>query len=210
MLSFLHKIKLLVLGRSFNRTDKELHEMQTAMDNCFHVMASSEFLTLNFLPWLKKIPLSGHFGWDNIVEATRVLDKYWRRVYTECKMKYDPKTEPTCYMEAFIHEMEKRKQLDDKEMGTFTDEQLIGNIGDLWVAGMETTTHTLNWLILYMLHYPEIQEKIYQEIVNICGKDKPLTVTGNKLITTMINYSFSFDLLSFLQTGSIWHILTLL
>src|SRR5271157_5536029 len=100
--------------------------MQAALDNCFRVMASSSFILLSFLPWLRKIPLFGHFGWDDIVDAAKALDIYWRKVYEECKAKYDPATEPTCYMEAYVHEIEKRKQSGD-EMGWFSDEQLIGN-----------------------------------------------------------------------------------
>jgi len=35
---------------------------------------------------------------------------------------------------------------------------------DLFVAGAETTSTTINWGILYLIHHPDIQEKIYQEM----------------------------------------------
>ena len=40
-------------------------------------------------------------------------------------------------------------------------------IQDLFLAGSETTSTTLDWAILYMIEYPDIQKKCQQEIETV-------------------------------------------
>jgi cytochrome P450 len=56
---------------------------------------------------------------------------------------------------------------------TDSDESFAGNTGvlnlknlmlDLFIAGTETTSTSLLWLILLLASHPEIQEKVQQEI----------------------------------------------
>lgn len=35
---------------------------------------------------------------------------------------------------------------------------------DLWMAGMETTSNTLYWGVLYVLRHPKVQEKMHMEL----------------------------------------------
>jgi cytochrome P450 len=35
---------------------------------------------------------------------------------------------------------------------------------DLFFAGMETTSSSLLWTFLYMIHHPDIQQKVHQEL----------------------------------------------
>ena len=45
-------------------------------------------------------------------------------------------------------------------------------VGDLFTAGSDTTKHTLLWSFLFMANYPEIQEKIRQEVQSVIGRDE--------------------------------------
>lgn len=48
---------------------------------------------------------------------------------------------------------------------------MINFIHDLFVGGTETTSSTMNWALLCLLHYPEAQKKLRKEVVNIFGKN---------------------------------------
>jgi len=37
-------------------------------------------------------------------------------------------------------------------------------------GGTDTTSYTLNWIILFLCRYPEVQKKVQQEIELVFGK----------------------------------------
>jgi len=41
-------------------------------------------------------------------------------------------------------------------------------IKDLFLAGSETTFVTLEWIILFMTEFPEVQKKCQDEIERVC------------------------------------------
>ena len=45
--------------------------------------------------------------------------------------------------------------------GYFT---VLNGMIDLFLAGMETTSTSLMWTFLYMIHHPDIQTNIHQEL----------------------------------------------
>ncbi|CAH1775797.1 unnamed protein product [Owenia fusiformis] len=79
------------------------------------------------------------------------------------------------YMDAFIKEMKDREGSDKEHW--FTEEQLMWNIEDLFIAGTETTTTFLGWSFLMMLHYPDVQKRVQQEIHDIVGTDRLPSMT---------------------------------
>ena len=49
----------------------------------------------------------------------------------------------------------------------YSDRNLFVTIMDLFIAGSETVATTLRWGMLYFLHYPDIQEKCRQDILQV-------------------------------------------
>uniref|UniRef100_A0A8C8VEN0 Steroid 17-alpha-hydroxylase/17,20 lyase n=1 Tax=Pelusios castaneus TaxID=367368 RepID=A0A8C8VEN0_9SAUR len=45
-----------------------------------------------------------------------------------------------------------------------TDDHLLMTVADIFGAGVETTTTVLKWAVLFLLHYPEVQGKIQEEL----------------------------------------------
>lgn len=55
--------------------------------------------------------------------------------------------------------------------GTFTDEQIIGNILILLIAGQDTTAHTLQWTVWLLATRPDLQERLAEEARGVLGDD---------------------------------------
>ncbi|KAJ8012347.1 hypothetical protein DPEC_G00041760 [Dallia pectoralis] len=52
--------------------------------------------------------------------------------------------------------------------------EILGSITELLLAGVDTTSNTISWSLYHMAMEPEIQEKLFQEVISICpGKQVP-------------------------------------
>uniref|UniRef100_A0A665TH94 Cytochrome P450, family 2, subfamily N, polypeptide 13 n=1 Tax=Echeneis naucrates TaxID=173247 RepID=A0A665TH94_ECHNA len=78
-------------------------------------------------------------------------------------------TNPRDYIDAFLIEMENHKNSD---LG-FTETNLALCSLDLFLAGTETTSTTLQWALIYLIKNPDIQEKVQAEIDRVIGQTRP-------------------------------------
>lgn len=66
---------------------------------------------------------------------------------------------------------QKKHEKDGKE-NYFSDQQLVQIMSDIFSAGLETVTSTIEWSILFLILNPECQEKIQIEIDKIVGRSR--------------------------------------
>ncbi|PAV89249.1 hypothetical protein WR25_08973 [Diploscapter pachys] len=63
-------------------------------------------------------------------------------------------------------------------------EQLKNACLDIWAAGSDTTTNTITWTVLYVLHHPEVAIKMYEEL--------DANIGGGRLITLNDKHKLSY------------------
>ncbi|XP_075073022.1 cytochrome P450 2C20-like isoform X2 [Mixophyes fleayi] len=73
---------------------------------------------------------------------------------------------PRDFIDCFLIQANKVKELASDE---FCQENLIASAFELYVAGTETTTNTMQFGLLVMITYPHIQDKIQKEIDTVIG-----------------------------------------
>ena len=56
-----------------------------------------------------------------------------------------------------------------------TEKMLVSNAFLLFLAALDTTSATLTFCVFYLLKYPDIQEKLRDEIVEVMGDDEEVT-----------------------------------
>ena len=56
-----------------------------------------------------------------------------------------------------------------------TEEELTMNILELNLGGTTSVTHTMTWILLILVKFPDIQEKIYKEISEVDPSGSILT-----------------------------------
>ena len=70
---------------------------------------------------------------------------------------------------------------------SMSSSRLMGSLSDLVFAGIETTYGTLQWLILYMIAYPDVQRKVQLEIDDEIGRFR-LVQTSDR---SKLNYTWA-------------------
>nr|AKH03511.1 cytochrome P450 3075A5 [Paracyclopina nana] len=76
------------------------------------------------------------------------------------------------YIDEMLREIAKTTDKTSSFYGERGQFALINNVIDLFMAGVETTSSSLLWSFLYLLHYPECQAKIQEELDRVCGSNR--------------------------------------
>uniref|UniRef100_A0A8B9NSP9 Cytochrome P450 n=1 Tax=Accipiter nisus TaxID=211598 RepID=A0A8B9NSP9_9AVES len=117
------------------------------------------FPQLGFLLRANKILLQHRDEFQAYLEATFIE-----------RLKTLDKNDQRNFIDAFLVKQQEEKSTTN---GYFHNDNLISLIINLFTAGIETISTTLNWGLLLMLKYPEIQRKVQEEIEQVIGSNPP-------------------------------------
>lgn len=79
----------------------------------------------------------------------------------------DLATRPTNFLEAMLAA---------RDGGTveITDDEIFGNVLTMLIGGEDSTAATMAWMLHFLTEYPEIQQRIQQEVDEVLGKGRML------------------------------------
>ncbi|XP_072028910.1 cytochrome P450 2U1-like [Amphiura filiformis] len=78
--------------------------------------------------------------------------------------------DPRDYLDVYLDEIQQRQKLNHNSVINYKN--LPRMAGHLFVAGTETTSSTLRWAVLYMMAFPEIQDRVHQELDSVVGRNR--------------------------------------
>ncbi|CAH1266083.1 CYP2U1 [Branchiostoma lanceolatum] len=113
------------------------------------------------IPSLKK-------GSERFLNNTHKLREHIREEIAKHKDTFDP-NDIRDFMDAYLLEAKKRE---GDENSTFTEEQHVELVHQLFLAGTDTTANTLHWAVLFMILHPDIQQKVQREIDSVLGPNQ--------------------------------------
>ena len=156
-------------GKRFNQEDETILYWLGFVKRLFKLLGSSA--EINFFPVLKYLP-GDKF---NYRELKSILGQMRKTIldWTE-KDKRNVNISDQAFddiVQAFLTEIE-RKKSEGVVDTTMDDANLLSSVLSLFNAGTETTTNTIVFAVLYMINYPEMQAKLYQEIKDVVGMDR--------------------------------------
>ncbi|XP_064600805.1 cytochrome P450 2J6-like [Liolophura sinensis] len=164
----------LVFGDRFQHDDPKFVAYMSSIEKNFEDVGFAG--PLNFIPWLKYLP-GDFFNFKKVMNNVEVLESFTSDQIQHHKDTFNP-DEPRDFIDAYLSEMYKAQEKNPHT--TFEDEQLLKVIGDLFVAGTETTSTTLQWALLYMINYPAVQTKVRAEIHSVIGRGRFPTMADRK------------------------------
>uniref|UniRef100_A0A3P8UFE9 Uncharacterized protein n=1 Tax=Amphiprion percula TaxID=161767 RepID=A0A3P8UFE9_AMPPE len=155
----------LVFGHRFEYSDEKFKKLLGMFDDAFRIEASIWAQLYNsFTVLMRRLP-GPH---QRFFQIWRAMFDFIRQEIKEHKQTWDP-SEQRDYIDCYLKEIQMNK---GKHDNTFDEENLIMCVVDLFAAGSETTSTTLRWAFLYMVKYPEIQEKVQAEIDGVIGQSR--------------------------------------
>uniref|UniRef100_A0A8C4TDD5 Uncharacterized protein n=1 Tax=Erpetoichthys calabaricus TaxID=27687 RepID=A0A8C4TDD5_ERPCA len=153
----------IVFGRRFEYSDQRFQELLHLIFEALEVFCNAS----GSLPHSERPPVLPGRHHVMFADYDKVVE-FLRTEIEEHKKHLDPAA-PRDFIDCYLEEIEKTTG----NPAEFHEENLSYCLLDLFVAGTETTSTTLRWALLYMMKYPDVQEKVQKEIDAILGRDQP-------------------------------------
>lgn len=99
-------IASIVFGHTFERGDPKFALLKKIIEENFHLLNTALIVVLNSYPWLRYIPLFGHFGVDDLRQRGDIFSGFLKAELDahkdELKNRLDDDDEPTDFVEAYL------------------------------------------------------------------------------------------------------------
>ncbi|XP_056271588.1 cytochrome P450 2J6-like [Pseudoliparis swirei] len=154
----------LVMGKRFDYSDHNFQTMLKYLCDILRLQGSVWAMLYEAFPGVMKHLPGPHNKIFSHIDA--VLDFISQEV--ESHKKDLDRSDPRDYIDAFIIEMENNHE---SVLG-FTETNLALNSLDMFQAGSETTSTTLLWALVFLIKFPEVQDKVQAEIDGVIGRTR--------------------------------------
>ncbi|KAL0480616.1 cytochrome P450 [Acrasis kona] len=161
------KIALDVLGEAvFGQDLKSVEGGNSELRYSYEKVMVYLFEPTDFIfPWLKSLPTKHN---AILKESVANYLKGMKNIIKEAREK-GPSNPPTM-LDSLLENMD-----EDTMNDGFTEREIISNVSGFFVAGHETTASALALGLFSLCKYPEVRQKLIEEIDEVVG-DKPLTM----------------------------------
>ncbi|XP_062934859.1 cytochrome P450 2E1 [Cynocephalus volans] len=155
----------ILFRRRFRYDDDTCLRLMRAFNENFYLLSTPwlQFYN-NFAEYLRYLPGSHRKVMKNVSE----IKKYALERVKEHHQSLDPKC-PRDFTDCLLVEMEKEKHSPEP---LYTLDSIAVTVADLFFAGTETTSTTLRYGLLILMKYPEIEEKLHEEIDRVIGPSR--------------------------------------
>ena len=128
---------------------------------------------LDFFPWAHFLPIKAY---DRISQGLFEMQDIIRKLLRERKENFDPEEPVEDLMSALLcarHDLEAECETDEERDALLSEERFVGTIEDMFLAGYETTSTALRFIIAFLVKYPKYQEDIQRQLDEVVGEGKP-------------------------------------
>ncbi|XP_046754435.1 cytochrome P450 2AB5 isoform X2 [Gallus gallus] len=162
-----------VFGYHFSDEDKTFRELISATEEIFSFAGSFVYQLYEILPWLMCRLPGPH---KKVLSCYDVLSSFSRMEVRRHVERGTP-DEPQDFIDFYLAEIEKSK---DEDKPKYDEDNLVHVINDLFLGGSETSSTTLYWGLLYMVVYPDIQEKVQKELDTVLDPSQTICYEHRK------------------------------
>ncbi|XP_071981283.1 cytochrome P450 2G1-like [Engystomops pustulosus] len=158
-------IASILMSKRYEYTDEKWMKILQDMRDSFEIISSPWGQMYDMFPDVMEYLPGRHRKMFDLLKELRDIVKENVKIH---ESNMDPSC-PRDYIDCFLIRM-KQENLDSETC--FDKTNLVATVFDMFLGGAETTSVTLNFGILHFIKYPEIQEKLHQEIDQVIGRTR--------------------------------------
>ncbi|XP_039286678.1 methyl farnesoate epoxidase isoform X1 [Nilaparvata lugens] len=156
----------MIAGKRFSHTDEKLTLLLEQIHTSFCLQDMSGGV-------LNQVPIYRFFGagkqiFNKHKHVVSLLNSFLKETIDEHRINLDPEN-INDVIDAYLLEIQQRNSENDF---SFTEDQLIVTLMDLFMAGSDSTTNTISFLVEMLTQHPDVQQRAQNEIDSVCrGRD---------------------------------------
>ncbi|XP_072534206.1 steroid 17-alpha-hydroxylase/17,20 lyase [Salminus brasiliensis] len=157
----------LCFSSSYKRGDAEFEAMLQYSQGIVDTVAKDSLVDI--FPWLQMFP---NEDLRILKQCVSIRDKLLQKKYEEHKADYSDNVQRDL-LDALLRAKcsSENNNTSTNDVG-LTEDHLLMTVGDIFGAGVETTTTVLKWSIAYLIHHPQVQKKIQEELDSKIGRER--------------------------------------
>lgn len=153
-----------------SRYDYDDEEFNTLMDWLGEAVENQEITGfIDVFPFLRILPgIRSRF--NEFLNGQQNIGKFFKRKVSE-HIESHNQNDTKDFIDVYIKEI-KQMEKNNIQDSAFTAYEATCVSQDLFFGGSDTTSLTLYWGFLYLLHYPEVLENVQEEIDDVIGRSR--------------------------------------
>ncbi|KAG8552878.1 hypothetical protein GDO81_003121, partial [Engystomops pustulosus] len=155
----------LVIGKRFDFKDERWMRTLADSRHAFHIVSSTWGQLYDIFPRIMYCVPGPH---RKIFQLLKSLKDFVEESVESHQNTLDP-TCPRDYIDCFLI---RKKQEEKNPKTAFHIPNLVATVFDMFLGGSESTAVTVNYGLLMLIKYPEIQDKVHQEIDQVIGRER--------------------------------------
>uniref|UniRef100_A0A8C6MBY5 Steroid 21-hydroxylase n=1 Tax=Nothobranchius furzeri TaxID=105023 RepID=A0A8C6MBY5_NOTFU len=159
-------ITTLAFGKEYDKTSSELQELHSCLNEIVGLWGSSWISALDSFPLLRKLP---NPVFARLLKEVARRDEIIKQHLRDYKLQDNKKAD--AIMGSLLQAFEKQNNAEQGQL--LTDVHVHMTTVDLLIGGTETTAAWLNWTVAFLLHRPEVQTRVYEELCTVLEERYP-------------------------------------
>ncbi|XP_062972026.1 cytochrome P450 2K4-like [Elgaria multicarinata webbii] len=156
----------ILLGMRYEYDDPKYIRLLLLINENIRLIGSSSVMLYNMFPALGFL----FRGRKTVLKNREELFAFMNVIFIK-HLRDLNENDQRSFIDSFLIRQQEEKK--NKTNGYFHKENLIALLGNLFSAGMETTSTTLRWGLLLMMKFPDVQNKVQEEIGKVVGTAQP-------------------------------------
>ena len=126
---------------------------------------------LDLFPWAHYLPIKAY---DRGMKPMFEIHDILRKVFKQRENSFDPAEPIKDFISGLLHaKQEAESESDGEKVVLLSEDYFVITIEDMFLAGYETTSTTLKWVIPFLIGNPKYQEDIQRQLDEVTGGRNP-------------------------------------